>query len=126
MSLYLLRLIAAGARALAPELHEVCDEVALRNAFPRDARGLVSGLAFALDMPLALLLVGVIYIAETLSVILQVTYFKLTHGKRIFKMTPIHHHFEMLGWSEEKIVLVFTAVTVAACVIAWLGVRGRT
>ena len=88
--------------------------------------GLVSGLAFALDMPLALLLAGVIYIVETLSVIMQVTYFKLTHGKRIFKMTPIHHHFEMLGWSEGKIVLVFTAVTVVACVIAWLGVRGRT
>ncbi len=87
--------------------------------------GLVGGLAFALDMPLVLLIVGIIYIAETLSVILQVTYFKLTHGKRIFRMTPIHHHFEMLGWSEVKIVLVFTAVTVAACVLAWLGVRGR-
>ena len=86
---------------------------------------LVGGLAFALDMPLVLLLVGVIYIAETLSVILQVTYFKLTHGKRIFKMTPIHHHFEMLGWSENKIVLIFTAVTIAACVLAWFGVRGR-
>ncbi|MBR2366835.1 MAG: phospho-N-acetylmuramoyl-pentapeptide-transferase [Oscillospiraceae bacterium] len=87
--------------------------------------GLVCGLAFALDMPLVLLLVGVIYIAETLSVILQVAYFKLTHGKRIFKMTPIHHHFEMLGWSEVKIVLVFAAVTVAACVLAFIGVRGR-
>jgi len=54
-----------------------------------------------------------------------VGYFKLTHGKRIFKMTPIHHHFEMLGWSEVKIVLVFAAVTVAACVLAFVGVRGR-
>lgn len=87
--------------------------------------GLVCGLAFALDMPLVLLLIGVIYIAETLSVILQVAYFKLTHGKRIFRMTPIHHHFEMLGWSEVKIVAVFSAITVAACVLAWLGVRGR-
>lgn len=87
--------------------------------------GLVCGLAFALDMPLILLLVGLIYIAETLSVILQVAYFKLTHGKRIFRMTPIHHHFEMLGWSEGKIVTVFTAITAAACILAWIGVRGR-
>ena len=66
--------------------------------------GMVCGMAFALDMPLILILVGIIYICETLSVILQVTYFKLTHGKRIFKMTPIHHHFELCGWKEEKIV----------------------
>ena len=60
-------------------------------------------MAFAFDMPLALVLVGVVYIVETMSDILQVTYFKLTHGKRIFKMAPIHHHFEMCGWSEGKI-----------------------
>ena len=59
--------------------------------------GLICGLAFALDMPLVLLLIGIVYICETLSVIMQVSYFKLTHGKRIFKMTPIHHHFEMSG-----------------------------
>ena len=87
--------------------------------------GLVCGLAFALDMPLALLLVGLVYICETLSVILQVGYFKLTHGKRIFKMTPIHHHFEMSGWSEVKIFTVFTLVTAVMCVIAWLGISGR-
>jgi len=87
--------------------------------------GLVCGLAFALDMPLVLLLVGLVYIAETLSVILQVGYFKLTHGKRIFKMTPIHHHFEMSGWSEVKIFTVFTLVTVVMCLIAWLGISGR-
>lgn len=57
---------------------------------------------YALDMPLVLLFVGLIYIIETLSDILQVSYFKLTHGKRIFKMAPIHHHFEMCGWSGEK------------------------
>ncbi len=85
--------------------------------------GVVCALAFALDMPLILILVGLVYIAETLSVIMQVTYFKLTHGKRIFKMTPIHHHFEMSGWKEEKIVLVFTAVTVVMCVLAWLGIN---
>ena len=84
--------------------------------------GLVCALAFALDMPLILLLVGLVYIVETLSVILQVGYFKLTHGKRIFKMAPIHHHFEMCGWKEEKIVLTFAAVSVAMCVLAWFGI----
>ena len=85
--------------------------------------GAVCGLAFALDMPLILILVGFIYIMETLSDILQVGYFKLTHGKRIFKMAPIHHHFEKCGWSEVKIVLVFTGITVAMCVLAWFGIR---
>ena len=84
--------------------------------------GVVCALAFALDMPLILILVGLVYIIETLSVILQVGYFKLTHGKRIFKMAPIHHHFEMSGWKEVKIVLVFTAVTAVMCVLAWLGI----
>ena len=87
--------------------------------------GIVCGMAFALDMPLVLVLVGIVYIVETLSVILQVGYFKLTHGKRLFKMSPIHHHFEMCGWKEEKIVLVFTAVTALLCVAAWFGVAGR-
>ena len=59
------------------------------------------------------------------SVILQVTYFKLTHGKRIFRMTPIHHHFEMGGWSEVKIFTVFTGITVVMCILAFLGVRAR-
>ena len=83
--------------------------------------GAVCAMAFALDMPLILLMVGIVYIVETLSVILQVGYFKLTHGKRIFKMTPIHHHFEMCGWKEVKIVLIFTFVCIAACVAAWFG-----
>ena len=86
--------------------------------------GVVCAMAFALDMPLILILVGFVYIIETLSVILQVTYFKLTHGKRIFKMSPIHHHFEMCGWKEVKIVLVFTAVSAVMCVIAWFGISG--
>ena len=85
--------------------------------------GAVVGLAFALDMPLVLLLVGLIYIIETLSDILQVGYFKLTHGKRIFKMAPIHHHFEMCGWSEKKIWTVFVLTTVVMCVAACFGVR---
>ncbi|MCH5296963.1 MAG: phospho-N-acetylmuramoyl-pentapeptide-transferase [Ruminococcus sp.] len=73
--------------------------------------GLVCALAFATGMPILLLPIGIIYIAEELSVVLQVSYFKLTHGKRLFKMSPIHHHFEMCGWSEVKIVAVFSAVT---------------
>ncbi len=87
--------------------------------------GIVCGMAFALDMPLVLILVGIVYIVETLSVILQVGYFKLTHGKRLFKMSPIHHHFEMCGWKEEKIVLVFTAVSALMCIVAWFGVAGH-
>ena len=85
--------------------------------------GVVCAMAFALDMPLILILVGFVYMMETLSVILQVAYFKLTHGKRLFKMSPIHHHFEMCGWKEEKIVLSFAFVSAVMCVIAWLGIR---
>ena len=87
--------------------------------------GVVCALAFALDMPLVLILVGFVYIMETLSVILQVGYFKLTHGKRLFKMSPIHHHFEMCGWKEEKIVLTFAGVSALMCILAWLGIAGR-
>ena len=87
--------------------------------------GLVCAMAFALDMPLILILIGLVYIIETLSVILQVGYFKLTHGKRIFKMAPIHHHFEMCGWNEVKIVLVFSAVSAVMCILAWIGISGR-
>ena len=86
--------------------------------------GAICGLAFALEMPLILILVGFIYICETLSVILQVGYFKLTHGKRLFKMSPIHHHFEMCGWKEEKICFIFTGITVVMCILAWLGISG--
>ena len=86
--------------------------------------GVICGLAFALEMPLILILVGIVYICETLSVILQVGYFKLTHGKRLFKMSPIHHHFELCGWKEEKICFIFTAVTIVMCVLAWFGISG--
>ena len=86
--------------------------------------GIVCALAFALDMPLILILVGFVYICETMSVILQVGYFKLTHGKRLFKMAPIHHHFEMCGWKEEKVVLVFAGVSVIMCILAWFGISG--
>lgn len=87
--------------------------------------GIVCALAFALDMPLVLILVGIVYIVETLSVILQVVYFKLTHGKRLFRMSPIHHHYEMCGWKEVKIVLVFAGVSALFCVLAWFGIAGR-
>lgn len=73
--------------------------------------GVVCAMAFGLDIPILLLPLGIIYLFEMFSVILQVSYFKISHGKRIFKMTPIHHHFEMCGWSEVKIVLVFSAIT---------------
>jgi phospho-N-acetylmuramoyl-pentapeptide-transferase len=86
--------------------------------------GVVCGLAFALDMPLVLIMVGFVYIMETLSVILQVGYFKLTHGKRLFKMAPIHHHFEMCGWKEERIVLTFAGVSAVMCIIAWFSISG--
>lgn len=87
--------------------------------------GAVAALAFAYDMPVVLILVGFVYIVETLSVILQVGYFKLTHGKRIFKMAPIHHHFEMCGWNEAKVVTVFTVVSAVCCAMALLSVMGR-
>ena len=87
--------------------------------------GAVCGLAFAFDMPLILVLVGIVYIAETASDILQVIYFKATHGKRIFKMAPLHHHFEMCGWSEKKVVAVFAAVSLMFCVLAFFGIADR-
>ncbi len=87
--------------------------------------GVVCGMAFALDMPLILILVGFVYICETLSVIIQVAYFKATHGKRIFKMSPIHHHFELCGWKEEKIVIVFSSISAVMCILAWIGIQGR-
>jgi len=87
--------------------------------------GTVAALAFAYDMPLVLILVGFVYICETMSDILQVGYFKLTHGKRIFRMAPLHHHLELCGWSEAKLVAVFTAVSALGCFAAALGVMGR-
>ena len=87
--------------------------------------GAVAALGFAMDMPLILILVGIIYIAETGSVILQVAYFKATHGKRLFKMSPLHHHFELCGWSENKLVSVFSGITLVCCLLAFFGIMGR-
>ena len=87
--------------------------------------GMVIALAFGTGLPFFVVLFGIIYVIEIGSVVLQRCYFKLTHGKRIFKMTPIHHHFELCGWKEEKIVFVFTAITLVMCVLAYLGVMNR-
>lgn len=82
--------------------------------------GFVIGMAYVLQMPLYIILIGCIYLAEVLSVMMQVGYFKMTHGKRIFKMAPIHHHFELSGWSETKVVAVFTIITILACLLGLL------
>lgn len=81
--------------------------------------GAVCGMAILLEEPLALLIVGFVYVMESLSVILQVASYKLT-GKRIFKMSPIHHHFEMCGWSEKKVVVVFTLITAVLCALMYI------
>ncbi len=82
--------------------------------------GFVAGTAYMMQMPLFILIVGMIYFVEVLSVMIQVTYFKVTHGKRFFKMAPIHHHFELCGWSETRIVAVFSVVTAIMCMIAFM------
>ena len=84
--------------------------------------GFVSGVAYMLQMPLFIIIVGLIYLVEVISVILQVAYFKKTGGKRLFKMAPIHHHFELCGWSETRVVSVFTIITVILCLVAFMGV----
>ena len=83
--------------------------------------GFVASSAFMMQMPLFIAVVGLIYLVEVLSVIIQVTYFKKTGGKRIFKMAPIHHHFELCGWSETRVVAVFSTVTAILCLVAYLG-----
>ncbi len=82
--------------------------------------GFVAGIAYVLHMPLFILIVGFIYAMELISVVLQVSYFKLTHGKRIFKMTPIHHHFELCDWSETRIVTTFTIITVILAMVGMI------
>ena len=80
--------------------------------------GLIVGLAYSIGNPLIVIVVGFMYMLESISVILQVGYFRITHGKRLFKMSPIHHHFEKCGWSEKKIVSVFSLITLILCVIS--------
>ena len=83
--------------------------------------GFVSASAFMMQIPLFIPIIGLIYMVEVLSVIMQVSYFKATHGKRIFRMAPIHHHFELGGWSETRVVAVFSIVTALLCLVAYLG-----
>lgn len=83
--------------------------------------GFVVGMAYMMQMPLFIIIVGFIYLVEVLSVMIQVTYFKKTGGKRIFKMAPIHHHFELCGWSETRVVAIFSIITALLCMVAYLG-----
>lgn len=85
--------------------------------------GFVAATAYMLQMPLFILIVALIYLVEVISVILQVGFFKLTGGKRIFKMAPIHHHFELVGWSETRVVAIFSIVTTILCLIALMGIN---
>ena len=87
--------------------------------------GMVCGLAFALDIPLVLPIIGLVYVVEVLSDIIQIVYFKKTHGKRFFRMAPLHHHLEMGGWSETKLFCIFSGITLALCCLGFLGVMDR-
>ena len=87
--------------------------------------GAVCAMALSMDMPLILIPLGIVYFIETLSDIIQVVYFKLSHGKRVFKMAPLHHHFEMSGWSEKKVFAVFTAVSAIFAAISFYSVYFR-
>ena len=111
-------------RVIAPENYEALD------LFSHSMGGAVAALAFAYDMPLILVTLGIMYIVEALSDIIQVGYFKLTHGKRVFKMSPFHHHLEMGGWTghkwkEKQIVALFAGVTVLFAVLSFIGVFHR-
>ena len=87
--------------------------------------GMVCGLAFALDIPLVLPIIGLVYVVEVLSDIIQIVYFKKTHGKRFFRMAPLHHHLEMGGWSETKLFCIFSGITLALCCLGFLGIMYR-
>ena len=82
--------------------------------------GFVAGCGYMLQMPLYIAIIGVIYLLEVFSVILQVTYFKASGGRRIFRMAPLHHHFELCGWSETRITALFTIITALMCLAALL------
>ena len=84
--------------------------------------GFVAACAYMLQMPLYIVLVGFIYAVEVLSVVIQVVWFKVSGGKRIFKMAPLHHHFELCGWSETRIVACFSIVTAILCLIALMAI----
>ncbi|MEG0591392.1 MAG: phospho-N-acetylmuramoyl-pentapeptide-transferase, partial [Lachnospiraceae bacterium] len=85
--------------------------------------GFVASTAYVMQMPLFIILVGLVYLVEVASVMIQVVYFKKTGGKRFFKMAPIHHHFELCGWSETRVVAVFSIITAILCLIALVGIK---
>ncbi|MEE3420426.1 MAG: phospho-N-acetylmuramoyl-pentapeptide-transferase [Lachnospiraceae bacterium] len=128
-------LLEAGVSPIAAAVMGALMGFLLYNAFPAKVfmgdtgslalGGFVAGMAYMLNMPLYILLVGLIYLVEVVSVMLQVGYFKYTkkktgEGKRLFKMAPIHHHFELMGWSETRVVAVFTVVTTLLCLVGLL------
>ena len=85
--------------------------------------GFIASMAVLMKMPIILIIVGFIYVCESLSVIIQVLYFKVTHGKRIFKMAPLHHHFEQCGWKETKVVTLFYVITSICCLVGFLATK---
>lgn len=87
--------------------------------------GFVASVAYMMQMPMFILIVGLIYWIEILSVMIQVGYFKMTHGKRFFRMAPLHHHFEMGGWSETKLFCIFSGITLVLCCLGFLGIMYR-
>ena len=123
-------LLEAGVEPLAAAMAGALMGFLVHNAHPARVfmgdtgslamGGFVAGCAYMMNMPLYIVIVGLIYLIEVLSVMMQVTYFKATHGKRIFKMAPIHHHFELCGWSETRVVTNFTVVTVLLSLLAVL------
>ncbi|MDD6284310.1 MAG: phospho-N-acetylmuramoyl-pentapeptide-transferase [Firmicutes bacterium] len=124
-----IRLLNYSADLFAVILAGVCIGFAMWNLHPAKVfmgdtgsmflGGCVVGLSFMIDRPILLILAGIVYLCEAMSVVIQVAYFKRT-GRRIFKMSPIHHHFELSGWSENKIVLVFSLVAALGCAVAVL------
>ena len=98
-------------------------EVFMGDTGPLALGGFVAACGYMMQMPLFIAIVGIVYLAEVVSVILQVGYFKLSGGKRLFKMAPLHHHFELCGWSETRISALFTIVTALMCLVALLGLR---
>ena len=87
--------------------------------------GMVASFAFTLDMPWIIVLIAVVYVMEFGSDLLQIAYVKTHNGKRLFKMAPIHHHYELCGWSEVKLVAIFTSVSLLGCIAAMFGVMNR-
>ncbi|MEE0061655.1 MAG: phospho-N-acetylmuramoyl-pentapeptide-transferase [Acutalibacteraceae bacterium] len=125
-------ILDAGVSIMSASLAGACLGFLIWNFYPAKVfmgdtgslfmGGFLIAIAFAMNMPILLIPIGIIYIVEMFSVILQVGYFKLTKGKRLFKMSPIHHHFEMCGWSEVKVVVVFSIITAIMGVLTFLSV----